>query len=197
MLGSSPELQALEDGLQAVRESAIGADKRNQETLQAVHDTLEQIVTKLAELETAAVGQQVAAAAAHGNQFAAPERGHWKAGRMNPIRPSRCRNSQRLNPSSCLKAAVKPVVEAGQAPLDANPLIDWLSKSTLPGGEPPLPDDAEAAPDDFITAARRAAQASAQKSILASLAPSAKSARKLNLPFMKSISKPTRAHSHR
>ena len=47
MLGSSPELQALEDGLQAVRESAIGADKRNQETLQAVHDTLEQIVTKL------------------------------------------------------------------------------------------------------------------------------------------------------
>ena len=71
MLGSSPELQALEDGLQAVRESAIGADKRNQETLQAVHDTLEQIVTKLAELETAAVGQQVAAAAAHGNQFAA------------------------------------------------------------------------------------------------------------------------------
>jgi localization factor PodJL len=69
--------------------------------------------------------------------------------------------------------------------------MDWLSNSTLPGGEPPLPDDAEAAPDDFITAARRAAQASAQKSILASLAPSAKSARKLNLPFMKS-SKPTR-----
>ena len=69
-LGSSPELKALEDGLQAVRESAIGADKRNQETLQAVHDTLEQIVTKLAELETAAVGQQVAAAAAHDNQFA-------------------------------------------------------------------------------------------------------------------------------
>ena len=63
-LGSSPELQALEEGLQAVRESAMGADKRNQETLQAVHDTLEQIVTKLAELETAAVGQQVAAAAA-------------------------------------------------------------------------------------------------------------------------------------
>ena len=67
-------MQALEDGLQAVRESAIGADKRNQETLQAVHDTLEQIVTKLAELETAAVGQQVAAAAAQGNQFAAPDR---------------------------------------------------------------------------------------------------------------------------
>ena len=59
-----------------MRESAIGADKRNQETLRAVHDTLEQIVTKLAELETAAVGQQVAAAAAQGNHFAAPEREH-------------------------------------------------------------------------------------------------------------------------
>ena len=76
--------------------------------------------------------------------------------------------------------------------MDANPLSDWLSQSTLPGGEPPLPDDAEAASDDFITAARRAAQASAQKSILASLAPSAKSARKLNLPFMKSAAKPAR-----
>ena len=71
--------------------------------------------------------------------------------------------------------------------------MDWLSKSTLPGGGPPSPDDAEGAPDDFITAARRAAQASAQKSILASLAPSAKSARKkLNLPFMKAAAKPTR-----
>ena len=71
--------------------------------------------------------------------------------------------------------------------------MDWLSKSTLPGAEPSSPDDAEGAPDDFITAARRAAQASAQKSILASLAPSAKSARKkLNLPFMKAAAKPTR-----
>jgi localization factor PodJL len=183
MPGSSPELQALEEGLQAVRESAIGADKRNQETLQAVHDTLEQIVTKLAELETAAVGQQVAAAAAQGNHSESwQDESHQAQPMHEDLAPE---------PESMPERPVKPVVEA-QAPMDSNPLTDWLSQSTLPGGEPPLSDDAAAAPDDFITAARRAAQASAQKSILASLAPSAKSARKLNLPFMKSISKPAR-----
>ncbi|HUF45180.1 MAG TPA: tetratricopeptide repeat protein, partial [Aestuariivirgaceae bacterium] len=49
--GPSPELKALEDGLKAVRASAELADRRTQETLEAVHDTLEQIVAKLAELE--------------------------------------------------------------------------------------------------------------------------------------------------
>ena len=191
MSGSSPELQALEEGLQAVRESAIGADKRNQETLQAVHDTLEQIVTKLAELETAAVGQQVAAAA-QGNHFAAPERGHTESWKDDTHQIQPMPEPAEPEPEPMLESPVNPVVEA-QAPLDANPLTDWLSNSALPGGEPALADDAEAAPDDFITAARRAAQASAQKSILASLAPSAKSARKYNLPFMKSASKPARA----
>jgi localization factor PodJL len=191
MLGSSPELKALEDGLQAVRESAIGADKRNQETLQAVHDTLEQIVTKLAELETAAVGQQVAAAAAHGNQFATPDRPaeNWKdeSYQVQPMpEPSAPEPELVSSPSS--SEPQSQVQEASQA----NPLMDWLSKSTMPGVDLPSHDE-EAAPDDFITAARRAAQASAQKSILASLAPSAKSARKkLNLPFMKAASKPNR-----
>ncbi len=191
-LGSSPELKALEDGLQAVRESAIGADKRNQETLQAVHDTLEQIVTKLAELETAAVGQQVAAAAAHGNQFAAPDRPAetWKdeSYQAQPMTEFAAPEPELFSS----QPSPEPQSQV-QEPSQANPLMDWLSKSILPGAEPPSLDDAEAAPDDFITAARRAAQASAQKSILASLAPSAKSARKkLNLPFMKAASKPTR-----
>jgi localization factor PodJL len=190
-LESSPELRALEVGLQAVRESAIGADKRNQETLQAVHDTLEQIVTKLAELETAAVGQQVAAAAAHDNQFAAPDRPaeNWKdeSYQVQPM-PEFASPEPELVSTPTSPEPQSHVQESSQA----NPLMDWLSKSTLPGVEPLSPDDAEAAPDDFITAARRAAQASAQKSILASLAPSAKSARKkLNLPFMKAP-KPTR-----
>jgi localization factor PodJL len=47
----SPELKALEEGLRAVRDSSIGADRRNQETLAAVHETLSQIVEKIAELE--------------------------------------------------------------------------------------------------------------------------------------------------
>jgi localization factor PodJL len=49
--GASPELKALEDGLKAVRASAAVADRRTQETLKAVHETLEQIVDRLAELE--------------------------------------------------------------------------------------------------------------------------------------------------
>ena len=49
--GASPELKALEDGLEAVRASAEMSDLRTQETLHAVHETLEQIVGKLAELE--------------------------------------------------------------------------------------------------------------------------------------------------
>ena len=200
-LGSSPELQALEDGLRAVRESAVGADRRNQETLQAVHETLEQIVTKLAELETAAVGQQVAAAAAQGNQFTSPDRGQseqWKAEphqvQSTPESPVSKQNFEESLVSFVQESQGNPNVDA-QASADANPLSDWLSKSALPSNpeiETPASDDADAAPDDFIAAARRASQAAAQKSILASLAPSAKSSRKLNLPFMKAASKPTR-----
>ena len=62
-LAQAPEIMALQDGLHAVREAAKHADVRNQETLEAVHETLEQIVSKLAELETAAIGQRIAAAA--------------------------------------------------------------------------------------------------------------------------------------
>ncbi|HUE45797.1 MAG TPA: hypothetical protein VMO81_06045 [Aestuariivirgaceae bacterium] len=49
--GPSPELRALQEGLNAVRASSEISDRRTQETLQAVHETLEQIVAKLAELE--------------------------------------------------------------------------------------------------------------------------------------------------
>jgi localization factor PodJL len=49
--GPSPELRALQVGLNAVRASSEVSDRRTQETLQAVHETLEQIVAKLAELE--------------------------------------------------------------------------------------------------------------------------------------------------
>ena len=176
-LGSSPELQALEDGLRAVRESAVGADKRNQETLEAVHDTLEQIVTKLAELETAAVGQQVAAAAAQGNQFKAAgrEQGEiWKAEPHQapaPLSPEK--HFEESLVSFVQETQANPPVDRPAAP-EANPLSDWLSKSALPSdpeADAPASDDQEAAPDDFIAAARLAAQAAAQKSILASLAP--------------------------
>jgi len=49
--GASRELEALEEGLKAVRASADIADQRTQDTLQAVHETLQHIVARLAELE--------------------------------------------------------------------------------------------------------------------------------------------------
>jgi localization factor PodJL len=49
--GPSPELQALENALATVRSNYETSDRRNQETLGAVHETLEQIVNKLTELE--------------------------------------------------------------------------------------------------------------------------------------------------
>ena len=49
--GPSPELHALENALETVRTNYETADRRNQETLGAVHETLEQIVNKLTELE--------------------------------------------------------------------------------------------------------------------------------------------------
>ncbi len=61
--GPSPDVQALEQGLQAVREAAESSDQRNQETLMALHETLEHIVGKLSELETATIGQRIAVAA--------------------------------------------------------------------------------------------------------------------------------------
>jgi localization factor PodJL len=50
-IGPSSELQALENALETVRTNYETADRRNQETLGAVHETLEQIVNKLTELE--------------------------------------------------------------------------------------------------------------------------------------------------
>ena len=49
--GPSPELAALEAALYSVAESSRSADERTQATLQAVHETLEQIASKIAAIE--------------------------------------------------------------------------------------------------------------------------------------------------
>ncbi len=48
----SGELRALQDGLAAVRANAETADQRTQATLEAVHETLAQIITKLTEVDS-------------------------------------------------------------------------------------------------------------------------------------------------
>lgn len=62
--GSSPELQALQQGLEAVKQNSQAAETHNQETLEAVHETLEQIITKLTDLEARDAKDAVAHAVA-------------------------------------------------------------------------------------------------------------------------------------
>lgn len=68
----SPELQALENALVTVRTNYETADQRNQETLGALHETLEQIVNKLTELEDLR-GEPAPVAAEQVAAFVAPE----------------------------------------------------------------------------------------------------------------------------
>jgi localization factor PodJL len=188
-LGGSPEIMALEEGLKAVREASQGADHRNQETLEAVHETLEQIVAKLSELETAAIGQRVAQAAAPAVaavvSASAPDPFQVQSVEEVPaiaefaplhIEPENLLPEPTANP-------FEPAPSAGFA--GYNPFDSMAKASEEP-----------AAPDDYIAAARKAAQAAngAQKSnILSGLTPGVskkneKTSQKLlsfNLPFKK------------
>jgi localization factor PodJL len=195
-LGGSPEIMALEAGLKAVREASQGADHRNQETLEAVHETLEQIVAKLSELETAAIGQRVAQAAAPTvaavvsasapDPFQVP--GVEETPQVAEIAPLHIEPENLLpvataNPFEAAPSSTPSTGFAGYNPFDAAAKVsDELA--------------APAAPDDYIAAARKAAQAAngAQKgNILSGLTPGVskkneKSSKKLlsfNLPFKK------------
>lgn len=201
--GASPELKALEEGLRAVRESAIGADKRNQETLLAVHDTLEQIVSKLAELETAAVGQQVAAAAQNSQSFATPNLG--QSGFWNAETPAAAPAAEFPTfsspvfetPEPDISAHVEGLFKDAEAAGEPNPLSDWLPKSQFPAAVEQVdetPESNEPPADDFIAAARRAAQAASGKSLLGSITPGIanpgkKGSKGFKLPFMKGKAK--------
>jgi localization factor PodJL len=123
-VASSPELKALEDGLRAVRESAAGAERRNQDMLAAVHETLSQIVEKIAELE---------------------------AGTAGPSMPP---------PAAARAFAAEPAPPPPQAKPDVYqaPPAFTAEPGPAPSGAAPL-----ASGDDFIAAARRAAQAAASR----------------------------------
>ncbi len=214
-LTGAPEIVALEHGLQALRESTNGADQRNQETLVAVHDTLEHIVSKLAELETAAIGQRLAAAA-----VAAPVSSVHEAQnedvRSSYVGPGSTHSEPEAfsnnSPDHELHTSVQsPYLNVGQDSFTLS-VPQMQDDPVLSADVAPQVDDAFTADvetksggtDDFIAAARRAAQAAQQqKSVLAGLSPTAatlseKSSRKLlnkvqgalpNLPFLKKFAK--------
>lgn len=208
-LAGSPEIQALETGLNAVRTAAESADQRNQETLEAVHDTLEQIVTKLAELETATIGQRIAEAAAP-HAYAQPQM--MEPGLAHPdyaadaaSNPFADMHPQRQDgaPMMDMGGHMAPIQPAPAGLAEAPSLNPFDS---APGGNPfaaaPVAGEADAGGDDYIAAARRAAQAaSQQKSLLSSISPGAakvseESSRKLlNLSFFKKKPKEARPAS--
>lgn len=170
-LTTAPEIQALNDGLAAVRAASETAEGRNQETLEAVHETLEQIVTKLSELETAAIGQRVAAA------VSPPVKDAASLGFVeSPV-------ALWDNPTVQV-ASVNPF-DLPEAPQDTAVTLDPLqvpfdaaAQNPLDLGMPPLQPPDLSQPvvggDDFIAAARRAAQAAVQpKSMLSNLSPGA------------------------
>lgn len=135
----SPELKALEEGLRAVRDSAASAERRNQDTLAAVHETLSQIVDKIAELESPARGPRLAAQSA-------PE-----AYAPDQKRGPRFASAPAAGPGYAPEAApIRTEEEPAPPPQPAN---DTAPQAGAPAPEP-IP-----AGDDFIAAARRAAQA--------------------------------------
>ncbi len=221
-LTGSPEILALEQGLKAVRAASESADQRNQETLEAVHDTLEQIVGKLTELETAAIGQRVAAAAAPAQTFttatpAKEEAAYDPYVAAEPVTP--------VGPFADVLAAsgpahhgiedelppdLPPIQPAPYGMADfpsANPFETAQRGSTNPfapiAGSPigANPMAGTASDFDIIAAARRSAQAAhQQRSLLSGISPSAakmseeSSKKLLNLSFFKK--KPGTPHPH-
>ena len=128
--GPSPELQALENALATVRTNYENADQRNQDTLGALHETLEQIVNKLTELEELRDQQPGPAAQAEAFAETAPE--------ISPASPG-----METWPDLRAQPGLVPY-----QPVDAPPPVEPVQ----PGIQ-----------DDFIAAARRAAQAAAQQ----------------------------------
>ncbi|NMD08131.1 MAG: hypothetical protein GYA66_09150, partial [Phyllobacteriaceae bacterium] len=194
-LAGSPEIQALEQGLHAVRTAAESADQRNQETLEAVHDTLEQIVGKLAELETAAIGQRVAAAAApasHAGHAEQTDQAVFAAAAMPAANPFESGFLHEPEPAQAM-APIQPAPAGLSGPATNNPFAEIQpAPAFAPLGASPLEANGMVGGDDFIAAARRAAQAATQqKSILTGISPGAaklseeNSRKLLNLSFFK------------
>ena len=205
-LSSSPEIMALESGLQAVREASETADHRNQETLEAVHETLEQIVAKLAELETAAIGQLVAQAAspAQSPAFAAPPAAAQPAPQVafnNPFEAQPDPVAQAPLPAP--EEMFQPVPQSGNFmdPVFAGTHSSYGAADSMEATGNPFgaastdgmnaaAPPAEANINDWVAAARNLAQSSAEaKNPISGFKPGADNKVKLvskgiNLPFL-------------
>jgi len=146
---SEDTASALQEGLRAVQASATAAEQRNQETLEAVHETLQKVIVRLSALEDSD----------------AQARNAPRNGAIEPPQPF-------AGLRAVAGAGVKPA-EMTETPASARADISDLKLPPLetvarePRTEPtldaPAGEAGEAAPagrnHDFIAAARRAAQA--------------------------------------
>ena len=177
-LTGSPEIMALEQGLKAVREASNTADTRNQETLEAVHETLEQIVAKLSELETAAIGQRLAQVASPQTHPAAYALDPFQTASFDPVpeiqaqpfTPQTDALEIDLEPENLFPApSINPFEATPDNAFQGHNPFEAVINASHDVGKAQA---SAAAPDDFIAAARRAAQAAgSQKSILSSISP--------------------------
>jgi localization factor PodJL len=173
------DLSALEEELHSVRESAQASDHRNQETLMALHETLEHIVSKLSELETAAIGKRIATAAGapQVETYVAPNYGDAPQPSATHVQTHAPQRETPVYTTDSIPASAydftelkdEPVAQAAPAAVEeeAVPLTEPTLKSepqlAAPEPSPTIAslatEAAEQGPDDFIAAARRAAQA--------------------------------------
>ena len=208
-LTNAPEILALESGLKAVREASAAADHRNQETLEAVHETLEHIVGKLNEIETAAIGQRLVQAAAPAVHSAAPTLPTFAThdNFVAPVVEPRFEEPAMAARSEPAFAANEPIPEALEdlpSVFLSEPKPENFMDPIFAGAENPFASASDASvqaaapealsPDagisDFVAAARRMHQASQNTTAhaLAGIVPGKqppKKAKGFTLPFLK------------
>ncbi|MGH6874556.1 MAG: hypothetical protein ACREDW_06035, partial [Aestuariivirgaceae bacterium] len=176
--GPSPELVALEEALAAVRDHAARSDQQTQETLHAVHETLEEIVNKLADLEA---GQQAVMEERHDAAPVPAAPSAAPAPRSEAERPSAAGEAQGwqsavqhhlANESNASSHALAPAAETEPeaAPEHAAAMDFFVEPQAgiveFRNPDAPQHSHVPASDDDYIAAARRAAQAAAQGSRL-------------------------------
>ena len=154
------EVQALREGLQAVREAAAASDAQTRETLTSVHETLSGIVSRLEALERAPAS--AAMEQAEQNAPASPQAAMAAAAMAGMAEPQAQGNAGGAEPQENAPAGAEaPAADLAAAVAQAARQAEEAAALAEPQAQdaPPLPEDDDA--DDFIAAARRAALAAA------------------------------------
>ncbi|WP_108880012.1 peptidoglycan-binding protein [Anderseniella sp. Alg231-50] len=156
----SAELRALQDGLAAVRANAETADQRTQATLEAVHETLAQIITKLSEVDSTNT------AAGHPTGVAA---GNTSADEIDALTASVAASAAAIS-AEAQTVAAQPLAgdapaqnnvgeTAVQQPTHTDALADVPGIDAAPGAAPaaetqPAPAEAPSGNTDWLTVVR-------------------------------------------